>query len=74
MNIDYAMQLKEVKLLNKQNHICSNILVFSVLCMHYKVSKDTHSYILQSLLDLQTFQVLQGLYSALFLTMHLIFG
>ena len=48
-------------MLNKQNLICSNILVnICVLCMHYQVSKD--DFTLQSLLDLQTFKVFQGSY------------
>ena len=62
MNIDCAMQLKEIKLLNKQNHICSNILVFIVCYVCIIKFQRIHGYILQSLLDLQTFQVLQGSY------------
>ena len=41
--IDCATQRK-YRLVNKQNCICSNILVIiSVLCMHYEVSKNSFS-------------------------------
>ena len=64
MNIDRAMQLKEVKLLNKQNHIFSNILVFIVCYVCIKKFQRMHGYILLSLLNLQISQVLQGSYSS----------
>ena len=64
------MQLKELyRLLNKQNCVCSNIIVIiSVLYMHYEVSKD--DFTLRSLLNHQTSEVFQGLYSSTFLTSY----
>ena len=53
---------RKYTLLNKQNHICSSILVVnSVLCIHYNISKD--GFTLRRLLGLQTFKVFQALYS-----------
>ena len=54
---------RKYRLLNKQNRVCSNILVIiSVLCMHNKVAKD--DYILRNLFDLRTFKIFQSSYSS----------
>ena len=68
-----AIEESSYGLLNKQNRVCSDILVIiSVLCMHYEVSNDGFTLGVYSTFILSKYSKIY--IPSLFLTMHLIFG